>query len=427
MSWLFIEKVIRITLGITLGAWVARYLGPADFGVLNFANSFVSILSAIAILGLNDIIIREVLKNEKQMGSILGTAFILKVLGSFTLLASVYAIIHIFNYPYETQVIILIFASSFFFQSFSVIDCYFKSQVLSQYVVLANLLSLIICSTLRIILILYKQPLIYFAIVDFIDFFLRTLFQIIFFTWKKDFFKGWVFSFSTAKKLLLQSWPLILTGIIINIDTRIDQVMLGKIIGTQATGYYAAASKISESIFWFFDVLAVSLFPAIVNAKGKSNTKYMARTQLFFTFMTLFFIASCVPIIIFSKTIIHFLYGSQYSISSEILKINAICGFFVVMKCAQTRWAIVENLQAYNLLVQLIGSLCNVLLNFILIKKIGIMGAAYGTLLAHVISLTIITGSVKSMRPSLFLMANGIMNILNLKFLQWRSFIWPDK
>ena len=425
ISWLFVEKAMRIILGITLGAWVARYLGPEDFGAMNFANSFVSIIGVIAVLGLKDIVMREILQDETCEGSVLGTAFILKMLGSFLLFIIVYITIHLFNYEYELQIIILIFTSSFFFQSFNVIDYYFRSQVLSQYVVFANLLSLIVCSILRVFLIIHQWPLLYFVWVTIIDIALCAILQAIFFIQKRNFFKGWNFDFFIAKKLLWHSWPLILTGIIISIDARIDQVMLGKMLGTRATGHYAAAAKINESIFWLFDILAITLFPAIVNAKQENDRKYSSRVQLFFTFMTLFFMVSCIPVIIFSKNIISILYGSQYAISSDILSINAICGFFIAMKCAQTRWAVAENLQTYNMIIQVVGSICNILLNFFFIKKFGIMGAVYATLLAHAISLIVVTGTIKSMRPSLVIMTKGMLDIPSLRFLQWKKLIWP--
>ena len=423
ISWLFVEKAFRIVLGITLGVWVARYLGPKDFGILNFANSFVGILGAVAVLGLEDIVIREILQNKERTGTVLGTAFILKALASLLLFLLVYMIIHLLKYEYQTQVIILIFASSFFFQSLSIIDYYFRSQVLSQYIVVANLASLIVCSLLRVALILYQLPLIYFVWVALLDIALCTALQTIFFIRKNDFFKNWIFDFSMAKKLLCHGWPLILTGILISIDTRIDQVMLGKMASPQATGYYAAATRLNESIYWLFDVLAITLFPAIINAKQQDHAKYASRIQLLFTFMALFFIVSCIPIVFFSKNIISILYGKQYALAADILKVNALCGFFIAMKCTQTRWAVAENLQTYNMIIQISGVFCNILLNFFFIKKFGVMGAAYATLLAHALSLFLVTGLIKPMRPSLFIMTKGVIDILNLKFLQWRSLV----
>ena len=423
ISWLLVEKIVRIIFGITIGAWVARHLGPSDFGLFNFAHSFVGLFAALSTLGLEDLLMREVLQDKKQKGTILGTACVLKTLGSFLLFLCVYLTIPFINTKEETHIIVFIFAASFFFRSFNVIDYYFRSEVLSRYIVFSNLASLIICSLIRIFLIINGKSLIYFAAVVFIDLALCALFYGIFYTWKENFFKDWKFDFLIAKKLLYNTWPLFLIGILTGIDIRIDQIMLNQMIGPEATGYYAAATRINESLFWLFEVFTIALFPAIINAKKENTQKYTARLEHFYTFMIIIFLISFLPLIFFSKNIIAILYGNQYALSADILKVNAACGFFIAMKCAQARWSIAENLQRYNLIIQIVSSLCNILLNFILIKKFGVMGAAYGTLLAHTIGVIVVTGMIKPMRPSLAMMAKGIFNIVTFRFIYWKSLL----
>ena len=424
--WFLIEKVVRIVLGITIGAWIARHLGPGDFGVLNFANSFVGILSVLSVLGLEDILIREILQDKSKKGIVLGTACVLKILGSCMLFLIVYLTIPFIDDLPRTRAIVLVLSASFFFRSFDVINYYFRGEVLSEYVVFSNIASLIVCSLVRVILIIYDWPLIYFAAVSLIEFALCSLFYGAFYIWKEGFFKDWLFSFSMAKKLLHSSWPLLLTGVIMGIDNRVDQVMLNKMIGVEATGYYAAAVRVNESIFWMLEIFTVTFFPAIVNAKKEHHQKYAFQVEMFYTFMIMAFLVLCLPLIVFSEDIISILYGNQYTISSDILKVNAMCGFFIAMKCTQARWSIVEKLQRYNLIIQISGSICNVLLNFFFIKKLGVMGAAYGTLIAHALGLLTVTWIIKPMKPSLVMMAKGIFNIFSFRFIQWRFLLEKD-
>ena len=81
ISWLFFGEVIRIFGGLFIGIWVARYLGPNDFGVLNYALAYTALFGIFVKLGLDKIVIREVVKKDRLTNYLLGTAFGLKLIG----------------------------------------------------------------------------------------------------------------------------------------------------------------------------------------------------------------------------------------------------------------------------------------------------------------------------------------------------------
>ena len=80
-GWLFADSILRMGVGMFVGVWIARYLGPQQFGVLSYAMAFVALFSAVATLGLDSIVIREVLRNPASANEIMGSAFILKLAG----------------------------------------------------------------------------------------------------------------------------------------------------------------------------------------------------------------------------------------------------------------------------------------------------------------------------------------------------------
>ena len=90
ISWLFFDKIIRIFGGLVVGIWVARYLGPNDFGVLNYALAYITFFMLFVKLGLDQIVIREIVKRPKLTNYLLGTAFGLKLIGSIVAILSVY-------------------------------------------------------------------------------------------------------------------------------------------------------------------------------------------------------------------------------------------------------------------------------------------------------------------------------------------------
>ena len=171
-SWVFVEKIIRFTVGLFVGVWVARYLGPERFGLLSYAQSFVGLFTVIASLGLNGIVVRELVKNNNLNDEIIGTAFWLKLIAAFGVLLILAIAINFTSNDTYTNILIFIIASATIFQSFNVVDFYFQSKVMSKFVVYANIISLFLSSIVKITLILNEAPLVAFAWVILFDSFI---------------------------------------------------------------------------------------------------------------------------------------------------------------------------------------------------------------------------------------------------------------
>ena len=122
------EKLLRMVVGLFVGIWVARYLGPERYGLLSYAMSFVGLFIAIATLGLDSIVVRELVKDESLRSKLLGTAFTLKLIGAFLMLIILAIAVHLTSNDYDTNLLIFIIASATIFQSFNVIDLYFQDM-----------------------------------------------------------------------------------------------------------------------------------------------------------------------------------------------------------------------------------------------------------------------------------------------------------
>ena len=151
-SWLFAEKILRMVVGLFVGIWVARYLGPEQFGLFSYAQSFVGLFTAIATLGLDGIVVRELVKNESRRNELIGTAFWLKFFGAFAVLLILAMAINFTSNDTYTNTLVFIIASATIFQSFNVIDFYFQSKVMSKFVVYANVISLLLSSIIKVVL-----------------------------------------------------------------------------------------------------------------------------------------------------------------------------------------------------------------------------------------------------------------------------------
>ena len=388
ISWLFAEKIFRMIIGLFVGIWVIRYLGPEQFGNYSYALSFVALFTWIATLGLDDIVVRELVKDETLNDEIIGTAFWLKVMGAFGVLLILAIAINFTSNDTYTNTLIFIIASSTIFQSFNVIDFYFQSKVMSKFVVYTNFISLFLSAVIKIILILNEAPLIAFAwMVLFDNFILASGFIYFYIKFNLTFkIRNLKFKSKTATLLLKNSWPMIISSAAIIIYAKVDQVMIKEMINLEAVGQYAAAAKISEAWYFIPLIVTLSVFPAIINAKKKSEELYYIRLQKLYDVMVWMAIAIAIPITFLSDGIIQLLYGKQYSEAGSVLMIHIWAGIFVSMGVAGTRWLLCENLQIFLTINTIIGAIVNIGLNYVLIPRLGIEGAAWATLISYCVA-----------------------------------------
>jgi len=385
-SWLIAERIIRLAVGLFVGVWVARYLGPEQFGTLSYAQAFVGLFGAVATLGMDGIVIKHLVKDEWNSDLLLGTAFTLKLLSAMVALVFIGIVAFTTSNDNKDIIIITIIASALVFQSLNVIDFYFQSKVLSKYIVKVNLISQLIASLIRIALILTNAPLIAFAYVIMFDAIILAVGYIYVYKHNNLSFRQWEFNKLTASEILKYSWPLALSGIVISIYMKIDQIMIKEMLGKTSIGHYAAAVKISEA--WYFVPIAInsSLFPAIINAKKRSLKEFYDRLKILYSFMLLSAVAISIPTTIYSKYIINLLYKEQYDQASTVLMFHIWAGVLVSLGVVTSSIIIANNKQNNALISTSIGAISNIILNLLMIPRFGIVGAAFATILSQIIS-----------------------------------------
>lgn len=402
-SWLLGEKILRMVVGLFVGIWVARYLGPEQFGLFSYAQSFVGLFATIATFGLDSIIVRELVKNKSRQDLLLGTAFRLKLIGALAVLLILSLAVSFTSNDSQTNFLIIIIASATIFQSFNVIDFYFQSRVQSRYAAFANAITLFISSLVKIVLILIGAPLIAFAWVVMFDSAILSLGFIYFYLKTGKELMKWKFEKEMALSLLKDSWPLIVSGIVISIYMKIDQVMIKEMLGSEAVGQYAAAVRLSEAWYFMPMIIVTSLFPAIINARSSSEQLYYSRLQRLYDFMVWMAITIAIPVSFLSDWIINLLYGSQYNHAGSVLMLLIWAGVFVSFSLVTEKHINLINKQKYTLITTSSGAFINVIFNLFFINSYGIAGAAYSTLLSYAISNYISLFLIRGLRTNFYM------------------------
>jgi PST family polysaccharide transporter len=314
--------------------------------------------------------------------------------------------------------LVAITAAGTIFQAFDAIDFWFQSRVLSKYSVLAKNTAFLVASLVKISLILGKAPLLFFAATGLFEIALGSCGLILAFLRHGRALTRWNPSISMARKLLADSWPLILSGISIMVYMRIGQIMLGNLAGNQAVGIYSAATKISE--LWYFIPTAIvsSVYPAIIQAKRVDQGLYYRRLQRLFSIMTLLSLSIALPMTFLSGTIVSLLFGREFLAAGPVLAVHIWAAFFVFLGVAQGPWDLTENLTKLSLFRSTVGAIVNVVLNSVLIPIYGPIGTAIAAVVSYMFSAYLLNVVTARTRRIFFCQTSSFLFYKHLRFIR---------
>lgn len=388
-GWLFADQGLTMVVGFLVGAWVARYLGPAQYGIYNYALAIVALFSPLVALGLKDIVIRDIVRKPEDKDKLLGAAFGLKFAGSLLALGLAIGIGQI-TQPDDalTRFLIAIMAGQFVFAALNeTLDYWFQSQVQAKYTVWAKNIGALLIAVVKIGLILYKAPLIAFAWAALCQVVIFTIMLAVFHRTSQQRLTTWRLNFFHARSLLANSWPLILSDLAIMIYMRIGQVMLGNMADKETLGLYSAATRLSE--LWYFIPMAISssVFPAIIRSRETQSQKnYHRRMQVFYDAMSLTAYAIVIPLVLLGPTLVNILFGAEYAQAGLVLRVHAWSFLFVSLGVARSRWLIGENMIRFDMFATILGAVVNIVMNYFLIPRYGGMGTAWAALISYAVS-----------------------------------------
>lgn len=383
-GWLFFDNVLRMGVGLLVGVWVARYLGPDQFGQLSYALAFVLLFSSLANLGLDSIAVRNMVRNASHKDEILGTVFVLKFIGGIIAFgATTIAILLLRPADTLTHWLVGITAAGLIFQAFDTIDYWFQSQVNSKFTVISKNAAFLLISIAKITLIITKAPLIAFAWIGLAEVVLGSLGLIVAYRIHGHHLRAWRATLVVAKGLLRDSWPLIFSGIVSMIYLRIDQVMLGEMVSNEEVGLYSAAVRLAE--VWYFIPMAIysSVFPSIIEAKSVSDELFYDRLQKLYNFMAFLAYAIAIPVTFMAGWIVELLFGQAYSRAGAMLAVLIWAGMFTNLGVARSTFLMSMNWTKVHFMTVFMGAIVNVLLNYILIPRYSGMGAVIASCIAY--------------------------------------------
>jgi O-antigen/teichoic acid export membrane protein len=387
ISWLFSEKLFSMLIAL-VSMWVlARQLGPNVFGTLSYLLAIIAMIAPIVALGLNSIVVRELVNKPQHKDKIISTVIGLRLFGALlgAILCFSFAFLSDdFSDVDKTALYLLGIASVF--NGLNGLEFWFQAKVAAGVVAKMRTCVVVLFASFKIVSVLNSSSLILLISIFAIEQVVLGLGFVWIYVQKAGAVKVKAFNWSYGLSIIKQSFWLVLSGIAAVIYLKIDQVMLGQMVGREAVGIYSVAVRLSEVWYFFATAVVISVFPALLAVRSKDTTLYYKRLQQVCDLLFVCALLSAVCVYFLSPLLIPFIFGESYADSAMLLSIHIWAGLFVFMRALVSKWLIAEHLLKFSLLSHGMGALVNVVGNYLLIPSLGGLGAAYATVLSYAIA-----------------------------------------
>lgn len=406
-SWIMVGRVFQLVLTFVTTMLTARYLGPSENGKLVYVFSYVQFFLPLCTLGLNDIIVKELVDNRDKNDEILGTMIVMRSIVSFISMISSIILVGLLNSEPIYRAIASLQSLSLLFQSFDCIMYFYQSRLLSKKSGTAYALAYILASFFRIYAILSKKNILWFAFALSLDYIMVALLLCIVYFKDRNSLKC---SFSMAKTLLSKSYHYIFAGLMVVIYGKVtDTLLLGKMINETMVGYYSAGTTLCNA--WPFVLTAIidSLSPVIIDTYRKDRDEFCTKLKQLYAIVFYVSVVAAILISLLADIAIFVLYGKDYSPAALPMKIYAWSTAFSYLGVSRTIWMQCNNKTRYEVHIAFFGAITSIVLNFLLIRSFGIIGSATAAVLTQLLTNFIFLFVMKETRENAKLILDAIL------------------
>lgn len=388
LSWLTTEKLARILLGFLLWAYLARVLPLDDLGKYSIAIAIVSILYCFTNPGVTGILTRDLINSPSNQEQILGSAFFIQLCGA--LLASLVAILlfQVIDFEKGVALYVAILSSTLFFRLSETSRCVFEVNENLQLYAKFELLLLLVFIGAKMVAAHHSQPVIAVILVSVIEAVCSSIFAVALVGRQYLQLSKLQVIATRVRHMFTEGLPLLFGMATSLLNMRMDQIMVGKILGVDQAGLYASASKVSEAWLVIPSIIGPLIYPKVIRLYSSSRIQYRQFIKRVLFMASLFAIVAATLISFLADLIIQVLYGEKFSGATSVLKILIWSGvpyiaFFVVTQIIQ-----VKGLTKIIYFSSLLSLCCNFILNMTLIPSMGIVGGAVSTSIAAILGVS---------------------------------------
>ena len=407
-SWLIFGRVVQMVISLVVGVLTARYLGPSNYGLINYAAAYASFFMVFCTLGINSVLVKEFVDHPEEEGTIIGSTLLLQAISSLLSVGLILSLVCVLDAGEKTTIAVTaLYSMSLLFRIFETINYWFQSKLRSKVTAMILLTAYLVTSAYKVVLLVLHKSVEWFAVATALDCLCVGLLLLVFY-YKHGGSKIRC-SLTVAKRLLRKSVHFILPGMMVAVYGYVDKFMLKHMLSESDVGYYAIATAICG--MWTFVLSAVidSLFPPIMESHKTDRQRYEKKNRQLYA--VVFYIAMAVSLLIclFGRLIVQILYGQAYLPSVLPLKVVTWYTAFSYRGVARNAWVVCEDKQRYLKYIYVAAALVNVLLNLLFIPLLGAAGAAIASLVTQITTTLVVPLLIKELRPNSMLMLEGIL------------------
>lgn len=415
-GWLVSGKIIQMVINLFIGLLTARYLGPANYGLINYGTAYTTFFASLCTLGINSVIVKEFVDQPGKEGQILGTSLCLRAASSIFSAITITGISLLLDAGEpETQIVVALCSIGVVFHIFELFNYWFQSRLQSKKTAIAALAAYSITAAYKVLLLVLDKPVTYFALATSVDYICIAV--ILLFFYFRDHGSRLSFSWSYGKKLLKKSCHYILSGLMVAVYAQTDKLMMKHMIGETEIGYYSTALSVCNMWCFILSAIITSLSPIIMQAHKDGSKRYGQLNRILYAIV--FYISAAVSVLfmLFGDWIIPLLFGAAYAPASLPLKILTWQTAFSYLGVARDIWVVCEEKQKYLKYIYVSAAAANVALNLLFIPLWGAAGAAFASLVAQIVTVMVAPFFIKGMRENSIMMLDAIL----LKGIVWRK------
>lgn len=406
-SWIIICRVIQAFLSLVVSMLTARYLGPSNFGLINYASSIVSFAAPIMYLGLNSVLVQALINEPDTEGEILGTSLCMSFCMSILCILGTVSFVSIANTgERDTLVVCALYSLMLMFQSMDLLQYWFQAKLMSKYTSITMLIAYIIVSAYKILLLATGKSIFWFAISNGLDYAVIAIGLLI--VYKQVGGHQFSFSMGCARMMLSKSKYYIISNLMVMVFTQTDKIMLKIMLDDSATGFYSAAVACAGMSSFVFGAIIDSMRPSIFESIKSSQKAFEQNVSRLYCIVIYLSLAQSLGMTFLAKPIILVLYGQKYMQTAQILRLVVWYTTFSYLGSVRGVWMLSTNNQKYLLSINVAGAMSNVALNALFIPVMGAMGAALASLLTQFFTNVLMGYLVKPIRENNRLMVRAL-------------------
>ena len=405
--WIVGCKIVQSVLQLVINMLSARYLGPSNYGLINYASSIAAFCIPIMQLGMRSTLVKEIVDRPEKEGQTMGTAIGMSVISSILCIIGITTFTVIANGDEKTTVIVcLLYSTSLIFQALEMVQYWFQAKLISKYTSLTMLFAYIVVSIYKTILLITRRNIYWFTVAQVIDFFIIAV--VLLFIYKRVGGQKLTFSFKRGKELLSKSRYYIISGMMVTIFAQTDKIMLKFMVGDSGVGQYSAAVASAGLTGFIFAAIIDSFRPSIIESKKAGSTNYGKKVGILSAIIIYLSLLQSLGMTLFSDLIVYILYGEDYAQSAGILMVLVWYTTFSYMGSVRNIWILAEEKHKYLWIINMSGALGNIALNLALIPIWGVQGAAIASLVTQIFTNFIIGFIMPQIRDFNKLMLKGL-------------------